>query len=392
MIKLLHCGDFHLDTPFAAQDAPSAQQRRAMLRQTFIRAIDLAIERNVDFLLIAGDLFDRNFITDETAKLIVSQFCRLDGRCRIILTPGNHDPYQVDSIYQKLEFPQNVHLFTEDKLTYLDFPDCNTRIYGYAFLDRNLATFPLAHFTPDDSDATRYNILCAHTEFDVPTSQKAPITAHDLEASHFDYAAFGHIHKYSGMHEIGQTHYCYCGSADALDFGECGPKYFIYAELSKQGGRTRFSHEEIPSTPRHYEILPVDISGAHHNLDAIEPIRAAISQNGYDGNTALRVLLRGNVDSEFYFSQEALLPYFDNLLYLEIRNETNPFFDCKNLEADIGIRGALYRQLKDKLQSDDPEDRALAQSALQYGLCALGGTEFPLDLSSSDGNLPPDAL
>ncbi len=390
MIKLLHCADFHLDTPFTAKDSRSAQARRQMLRNTFIRCIDIALERKVDFLLIAGDLFDRNFITDETAKLILSQFARLEGITKIILTPGNHDPYQPDSIYQKTEFPSNVSLFTSDKLTHFDFPECNTRIYGYAFLDRNLATFPLAHFTPDESDATRIDLLCAHTEYDSPASKKAPITAHDLENSHFDYAAFGHIHKYSGMHEIGQTHYCYCGSADGLDFGECGPKYFIYAELSKAGGKTRFLYEAISSSPRHYEILPIDISGAQHNLDAVEAIRAGLLQNGYDENTAVRILLRGNVGEKFYFSEAELLPYFEQLLHLEIRNETNPFFDCKELEADIGIRGALYRQLKEKLNSEDPEDRAIAQSALQYGLCALSGNEFPMDLP--EGEIPPDAL
>ncbi len=376
MVKVLHCADFHLDTPFAANEEAKARARRQGLRDTFVCACDTALSKNADLLLIAGDLFDRNFITDDTAKLIVAQFSRLKGKCRVIITPGNHDPYQEGSPYQKLNFPDNVFVFTETTLSYLEFSDLNCRVYGYAFHDHNLAAFPLADFTPDP-DWKGLSILCAHTEYDLSASQKAPIMARDLEKSGFDYAAFGHIHKYTGMQKIGRTHYCYCGSADGLDFGECGKKNFLFVTLQNATQQDSFSYEEIPSSPRHYEVMPLDLSGAHHNLDAIAPLQEAIQAAGYDENTALRVILRGNVSPDFYFSERALLPYFENLLHLEIKNETNPFYDCTELEADIGIRGALYRQLKDKLHSDDPADRALAQSALQFGLCALAGNELP---------------
>ncbi len=372
MVKLLHCADFHLDTPFAANEEAKARARRQGLRDTFVCACDTALSKGADFLLIAGDLFDRNFITEDTAKLIVAQFTRLKGKCRVIITPGNHDPYQEGSPYQKLNFPDNVFLFTETTLSYLEFADKHCRIYGYAFHDHNLPAFPLANFSPD-LNWGGLSILCAHTEYDLSASQKAPIMARDLEQTGFDYAAFGHIHKYTGMQKVGRTPYCYCGSADGLDFGECGKKNFLFVTLTEDS----FSYEEIPSSPRHYEIMTLDLSGAHHNLDVVAPLQEAIRNAGYDENTALRVILRGNVSPDFYFSERALLPYFDALLHLEIKNETNPFYDCTELEADIGIRGALYRQLKDKLHSDDPDDRALAQSALQFGLCALAGNEFP---------------
>ncbi len=388
MVKILHCADFHLDTPFHAKDSAKGVRRRQDLRDVFVLACDTALQEKADFLLIAGDLFDRNFITDETAKLLVAQFARLNGKCRVIISAGNHDPYQPDSPYQKLDFSENVYLFQKETLSYFDFPDKHCRIYGYAFCDRFLPQAPIASFSPDP-DYDGITVLCAHTEFDNPTSRTAPILKSELEKAAFDYAALGHIHKYAGMQSVGKTHYCYCGSADGLDFGECGKKSFLYVELAQQAHKVHFSYEEIPSSPRHYEILPIDITGANHNLDAIEPIKRAIAENGFGENTALRVLLRGNVAPDFYFSEAVLLPYIEGLLHLEIKNETNPFFDCRELEADIGIRGALYRQLRDKLQSEEPDDRAMAQRALQYGLCALSGNEFPTNLpTEADSDAP----
>jgi hypothetical protein len=54
------------------------------------------------------------------------------------------------------------------------------------------------------------------------------------------------------------------------------------------------------------------------------------------------------------------------------------------LEQDIGIRGALYRALLPQLQSEDSAIRAQAARALQYGLCALSGEEFPKDTTYTE--------
>ena len=60
-ISFLHAADIHLDSPLKGleryENAPVERIRRAT-RRAFTRLIDLAIDKRVDFVLIAGDLYD----------------------------------------------------------------------------------------------------------------------------------------------------------------------------------------------------------------------------------------------------------------------------------------------------------------------------------------------
>ncbi len=61
MFKFLHTADIHLDSPLkgleAHEDAP-VEEIRGATRRAFDNLIDFAIEEEVDFVLIAGDLYD----------------------------------------------------------------------------------------------------------------------------------------------------------------------------------------------------------------------------------------------------------------------------------------------------------------------------------------------
>ena len=58
MIRVLHTGDLHLDSPFRALPPEKARQRREEQRELLERLAALAEERRVDVVLIAGALFD----------------------------------------------------------------------------------------------------------------------------------------------------------------------------------------------------------------------------------------------------------------------------------------------------------------------------------------------
>ena len=74
MLRILHTGDIHLDSPFSKLDPRLAEQRRQELRRTFVSAMQYAKDKQVDLVLIAGDLFDHGFVTRETMALL---FCAL---------------------------------------------------------------------------------------------------------------------------------------------------------------------------------------------------------------------------------------------------------------------------------------------------------------------------
>jgi DNA repair protein SbcD/Mre11 len=60
--SFLHTGDLHLDTPFAGLTGAVPPEISARLREATLRAwsriVDLALEREVDFVVVAGDVFE----------------------------------------------------------------------------------------------------------------------------------------------------------------------------------------------------------------------------------------------------------------------------------------------------------------------------------------------
>src|SRR5258707_14851721 len=79
-MKFIHCADVHLDTPLQglAQyvGAPVNEIRNAT-RRAFEKVLDVAVSDRVDFLIIAGDLYDVGLKSFESALFFNKQMARL---------------------------------------------------------------------------------------------------------------------------------------------------------------------------------------------------------------------------------------------------------------------------------------------------------------------------
>ena len=110
MVKILHCADIHLDCPFTTLDLKSAEVMRAQLRGAFTSMMLRARTNNVDIILMAGDIFDCDYVTKETVELLKREFSQAEN-IKIVITPGNHDPFTEESVWNKVIFPENVYIF-----------------------------------------------------------------------------------------------------------------------------------------------------------------------------------------------------------------------------------------------------------------------------------------
>ena len=108
MLKILHAADLHLDSPFSALDERKAELRRGELRAAYQALIAYAVHQKVDLVLLAGDLFDTEFVTRETLAVLTDGLGRLD--CPVVIAPGNHDCAAPGSVWQKDIFPDNVFI------------------------------------------------------------------------------------------------------------------------------------------------------------------------------------------------------------------------------------------------------------------------------------------
>lgn len=110
-MKFLHAADIHLDSPLAGllarDDLPDSVIRHCT-RRAFAALIDLALEEDVAFVVIAGDLYDGDWKDFSTGLFFAEQMRRLGRPCYVLR--GNHDARSV--IARNLKLPDNVREFS----------------------------------------------------------------------------------------------------------------------------------------------------------------------------------------------------------------------------------------------------------------------------------------
>ena len=115
MIRFFHSADWQLGARFSQFGSKAGQLRAARLA-TLQKTLDLAVSKQADAFLIAGDLFEDNQVDDALVRAVLDLF-RAQPSLPIYILPGNHDPHTgPDSVWQRKTFnnaPANVHVLRE---------------------------------------------------------------------------------------------------------------------------------------------------------------------------------------------------------------------------------------------------------------------------------------
>ena len=109
-MKFIHAADLHLDSPLRGleryEGAPVNDMREAT-RCSLINIIDLALEREVDFVLIVGDVFDGDLLDFNAGLFFANQLRRLaDANIRAFIVRGNHDA--MSKISKAVPLPKKI--------------------------------------------------------------------------------------------------------------------------------------------------------------------------------------------------------------------------------------------------------------------------------------------
>lgn len=364
MLRILHTGDVHLDSPFSGLDPKTAEVRRNELRAAFTSMMHYARMEKVDIILIAGDLFDADFVTRETLALIKKE--AESTPCPIVISPGNHDSVSESSVWRRGVFPENVHIFTEETLDYFEFEEIGVRVWGWAFASQKMELSPLTGRSVREADGgDMVNLLCAHGDLSSSRSTSCPLTVRELEAFGADYAALGHIHNPAEYTD----RIAYCGCLEGRSFDETGHKGALLVTMDKD----RVTSQKIRFSKRRYENESLRVSGASSNTELRERIAAFITEKHYGDDTILRLTLTGETDPSFTVNRTVLESDPPRLFALKVVDETAPMLDADALRLDPTLRGEFFRLLEPALTGDDPEARAVAADALRMGLSALAG-------------------
>ena len=162
-MKFMHTADIHLDSPLCGlasyQNAP-VEALRAATRDAFTKLVDEAIEEQVDFVVIAGDLYDGNWKDYNTGHFFVREMGRLNkAAIPVYLLYGNHDAES--EMTRRLGFPPNVHVFDARKPVTHRVEALRVALHGLSFKDA--ATFENLAVDYPDPIVGWLNIGVLHT-------------------------------------------------------------------------------------------------------------------------------------------------------------------------------------------------------------------------------------
>lgn len=127
-MKFAHVADMHFDTAFTSLDNRKdlGNLRRLEQRDAFRKMIEEIKQRDIPYLFISGDLYEQKYIKQTTIEYINQLFKEIP-QTKIFISPGNHDPYLVNSFYSKYVWEKNVHIFG-NKVEKIETEEAN--IYG----------------------------------------------------------------------------------------------------------------------------------------------------------------------------------------------------------------------------------------------------------------------
>jgi exonuclease SbcD len=359
MVSFIHTGDLHLGLQFKNVDfnRKIARERRLELWNTFEGIVNRAIEKNVDFLFIAGDLFEERYFTLGDIKRVRDTLKKAEN-IDVIITAGNHDTLNINSLYHMVNWPQNINIFDSKGLEKKEFVHKKTVVYGYSWDKGENNKDLFKDFLGIDKD--KINILIIHGDIFNKNSPYLPLDKNYLQEIGFDYIGLGHIHKPN----IISDKMAYCGSPEPLDFGEIGEHGIIEGIIEKGNTKINF----VPFSNRMFLEKIVDIDETMGYVGIIDKIKQCdktdkLKQNLY------RVKLEGVVHKDLDLNIEDILENLaDYFYYIDVIDNTIVNYDLDRLEEENrdNIVGYFIKNMKDK----DLKDKVV-RDALYIGLKAL---------------------
>ncbi len=230
--RFLHAADVHLDSPLhglARYEGIPLEDVRGATRAAFDNLIDLALREHVDFLVIAGDLYDGEWKHMGTGLYFAQAMGRLDREgIPVFLLAGNHDAASV--ITRQIPWPANVRLFSSRQPQTHLLEELGVAVHGQSFATPAVTENLVAKYP--DAIPHVFNVGVLHTALSGAPGHApyAPCDVPDLKAKGYDYWALGHVHAQQIVST--EPHVVFPGNLQGRNIRETGPKGAVLVEVA----------------------------------------------------------------------------------------------------------------------------------------------------------------
>jgi len=365
-VKFLHAADLHLGSPLQSLgnlvDPELHEKARKLVNRAFQNLVDLAIDERVDFVLLAGDIYD-TADREPSAELRFYHGLRKlkDAGIEVFMAHGNHDPLSTEYLSGS-KMPENVHVFPSGEVEVHVFEASNKPKVTIAGISYSSKSEP-DNLVPKFKNAvgsTVIGVLHTNVGGNSQHGNYAPCSTADLEQSNVNYWALGHIHDRQ-VHKTNNGFWAYPGNLQGRSTKptESGPKGALIVEVEENG--TILEPKFIACDSLRFLTLEIDLSGVSSYQDVIPMVSDALENlNTKSEGRLLLVKLHfvgatsifGELNSNFEDLKEALFREGSNLLaggaVIKIKNTSRPAIDLVSERERETILGYLLRALDEE--------------------------------------------
>ena len=373
MVRLVHTADVHLGGG-SAVFGHRADAHQRLIREAFARVIDLAIARQADALLIAGDLFDRRLPTQRGIGFAVVQLQRLLAarpEAHVFVLPGTHDCVSEGGFWHSGSLQgisANVHCFAGPGVEYIELPALGLAVHGRGQQCHEDRHEPLGDMKPREG---LLNVALAHGSVLIPEvtdSDSSLIKLETIQSSGMNYIALGHWHSPYGA-ATGAVTAWYSGSPEILSIGQPAAGYALAVEL-EAGAPARV--EQVKTGVLGVRREGFDAAELAGEEDLASRVGALAGEH-----TIMDVTLSGIAPPGFAVDIEHLMEELEKSFFrLGIKDKSQLPVDITGL-AEEQIAGRFVALMRERLAgtqaAGDERGTRVVERALQLGVALLDG-------------------
>ncbi|MGO4887498.1 exonuclease SbcCD subunit D [Anaerobacillus sp. MEB173] len=358
-IRFIHTADLHLDSPFKGLNQLPAKILKRVQESTFValqKLVDLAIDENIDFLLIAGDLYDGEDRSLRAQSRFKKEMERLqEHNIQVYIIHGNHD--HLSGKWAKLQWPDNVHFFGEnvEGIPFRKNGEIIAYIYGFSYPKQAVYEQMITQYEKHKEDVYHIGLLHGQIEGNQDHDPYAPFSLKDLIDKGFDYWALGHIHKYQQLYD--EPLVIYPGNIQGRHIKETGEKGCVLIQLDQDSAKSTF---HCTSDIIWNEVLlSIDgVTTVQQLISKCEDVIESYRNNGQ--GVFLRLIFEGSGPLHSYLMdqerlQELLLTVTDEeeneqdfVWIISHRVHTTASWNRQNLREEEHLVGDIVRLVDEK--------------------------------------------
>ena len=304
MPTFIHAADLHLDSPLRGldrYDGAPVEEIRGATRCAVENLVALAIAQSVDFLLIAGDIYDGDWRDYNTGLFFLAQMSRLrDSGVQVFFIRGNHDA--ASQITRRLALPDHVREFSTRKPQTITLDDLGVAIHGQGFSNRAVDEDLSQEYPAPVPGMLNIGMLHTSATGREGHDTYAPCTVEGLRSKGYDYWALGHVHTREILSE--DPWVVFPGNTQGRHIRETGPKGCTLVTFVDDRIDTVVHHD---LDVMRWERRHVDASGARSSVDVLDLASSAIRDvvdEAEDLPVAIRITIVGASDAHAELAAE----------------------------------------------------------------------------------------